>query len=838
MPASVVHCHGQETATIRVSQVAVKRILGACSIPALVFPVLPNHRFMRQPLRMTSTTDSESLPAPAENSRWADARRLALIAFGYAITLKLALFLPNVEGILAAVWPPGGVALAALLLSPRRQRRAILATIFVTGNVVNLLSGRPALASVGFMVANVLESWGGAWLFARWCGERRVTFARLAEVAALAACALLVNSVSSLVGATAALLAINAPFHEFYVTWWISDGMGILLVTPLVVVCAQPWRWITGRHWLRWLEAMVLGTVWSGFAWIGFLGGTSGLTVVPRPYWMCVPLVWVGLRFGSRVTTLLLALLAVIAVWITVTGRGVFPLGGGNPVERLQMVQLFLGVVVLTGLTLAAVVAERKATEAALKLSEGKYRLLIETQSDLVIQFDPANRIQFVSPTYCATFGKSEAQLVGTSFIPLVHEDDKTKVQESLKRLLAPPHETQHEERDLTTAGWRWFAWTAKAVLSPDGQVTSIIGVGRDITLRKQTEEERQTAEEKYSRLVEGAPDIIYTFSSQRGGLYYSSHAEAALGYSVKHLLEHPFLWQSLIDPAALDGIGLAIQKFATGEPFDLEYRVKDSAGRWHWVRDRSIGRQQVGDDIIIEGIATDITDHKESEATLRILLLRLDCAEDAERRRIARELHDATGQKLAALGMTIGLLQDATSAPAGKTEEMFVNCLTLVEQCAQEIRTHSYLLHPPLLDELGLVAAIRDYAAGYSKRSGVQVTLDAPPNLERLPAEVELAVFRCVQESLGNIHRHAGASTAHIHLACDVEQVIIEVSDQGRGMSPETIRAIEARSGLTGVGIAGMQERVRHLGGRLEIESIGQGTTVRAIIPRQYTAP
>jgi PAS domain-containing protein len=93
----------------------------------------------------------------------------------------------------------------------------------------------------------------------------------------------------------------------------------------------------------------------------------------------------------------------------------VFPLGGGNPVERLQMVQLFLGVVVLTGLTLAAVVAERKATEAALKLSEGKYRLLIETQSDLVIQFDPANRIQFVSPTYCATFGKSEAQLVGTS---------------------------------------------------------------------------------------------------------------------------------------------------------------------------------------------------------------------------------------------------------------------------------------------------------------------------------------------------------------------------------------------------------------------------------------
>ncbi len=590
----------------------------ACSIPVLVFPVRPTHRFISLTLSMMSTTDAESRPAPAENSRWVDARRLMLIAFGYAITLKLALFLPDAAGILAAVWPPGGVALAALLLSPRRQRRAILATIFVTGNVVNLLSGRPALASVGFMVANMFESWGGAWLFARWCGERRVTFARANEVTALAACVLLVNSVSSLVGATAALLAVNAPFREFYVTWWISDGMSLLLVTPLIVVCAQPWRRITARHWLRWLEVMALGAVWCVFAWLGFLGATTELPVVPRPYWMCVPLVWVGLRFGSRVTMLLLALLVAIAVWITVTGRGEFPLGGANPVEHLQMVQLFLGVVVLTGLTLAAVVTERKATEATLRVSEEKYRLLVENQSDLVIQFDSASRIQFVSPTYCATFGKSEAELVGSNFLPLVHEDDKSRVQESLKRILAPPHEAQHEERALTAAGWRWFAWSAKAVLSQEGQVASVIGIGRDITLRKEAEEERRKAEGKYGRLVEGAPDIIYTFSSQRGGLYYSSHVEAVLGYSVKHLLDHPLLWQNSIEPADLEGIRLAVQKFATGEPFDIEYRIKDSAGRWHWLRDRSIGRQQVGEDIIIEGIATDITASKQAQEALQ----------------------------------------------------------------------------------------------------------------------------------------------------------------------------------------------------------------------------
>jgi signal transduction histidine kinase len=228
-----------------------------------------------------------------------------------------------------------------------------------------------------------------------------------------------------------------------------------------------------------------------------------------------------------------------------------------------------------------------------------------------------------------------------------------------------------------------------------------------------------------------------------------------------------------------------------------------------------------------------DLTERKQAEEALRELSLQLSRAEDAERRRIARELHDSTGQKLAALSMTVGLLQDATTTPGGKTEKMFADCLAMIEQCAQEIRTLSYLLHPPLLDELGLIVAIGDYVAGFSKRSGVQVAFDAPPDLERLPPEAELALFRVMQESLGNIHRHAGASAVRIHLACDAEQVTLAVSDEGRGMSAETIRALETVGGAAGVGIAGMRERLRLLGGRLEIKSGKCGTTVLAIIPR-----
>lgn len=200
---------------------------------------------------------------------------------GYAFTLKLALFLPDAEGILAAVWPPGGLALAALLLNRPQLRLAILITIFATGNAVNLLSGRPALASVVFMVANVLESWACVSLITRWCGQR-VAFARTGEVKALVVCATVVNGVTALVGAATALLAASHPFHDFYVDWWISDGLGILLVTLLVVVCAQPWNLSASRHWARLLEGLALGVVWIGFTWLGFLGTASSLPFVPR----------------------------------------------------------------------------------------------------------------------------------------------------------------------------------------------------------------------------------------------------------------------------------------------------------------------------------------------------------------------------------------------------------------------------------------------------------------------------------------------------------------------------------------------------------------------------
>jgi PAS domain S-box-containing protein len=203
--------------------------------------------------------------------------------------------------------------------------------------------------------------------------------------------------------------------------------------------------------------------------------------------------------------------------------------------------------------------------------------------------------------------------------------------------------------------------------------------------------------------------------------------------------------------------------------------------------------------------------------------------AQDAERRRIARELHDSAGQTLTALDLQLARIgEDAKKNPV--LAEDVRNAEELVQHLARELRTTSYLLHPPLLDETGISSALSWYVQGLAERSGLEIDLRIPDNFGRLPSEMELVIFRLVQECLTNIHRHSGSKTALIRVERQENAVRVEVEDQGRGMSLERLAAIQSQG--TGVGIRGMRERVRHLHGELVIESNGHGTKVYATLP------
>ena len=220
-----------------------------------------------------------------------------------------------------------------------------------------------------------------------------------------------------------------------------------------------------------------------------------------------------------------------------------------------------------------------------------------------------------------------------------------------------------------------------------------------------------------------------------------------------------------------------------------------------------------------------------ERTAELQKLTQRLLKVQDEERRRIARDLHDSTGQTLAALKMSIMLLQQSCKEDSPKLA-LVSEVEALADQALEEIRTMSYLLHPPLLDEVGFACAAEWYIEGFSKRSGINVKAEIANSRERLPRSMEVALFRVLQESLTNVHRHSGASEASIHFKQQGEAVILEVRDFGKGIPEERLRLLRAVNADTGVGLAGMRERLHELNGELEIESDSRGTSMRATVP------
>ncbi len=231
--------------------------------------------------------------------------------------------------------------------------------------------------------------------------------------------------------------------------------------------------------------------------------------------------------------------------------------------------------------------------------------------------------------------------------------------------------------------------------------------------------------------------------------------------------------------------------------------------------------------------LKAEIAERERVESALRQLSGRLLSLQDEERRRIARDLHDSTAQTLSALALNLASIQSQKDMQGDpRTLELLARSLALAERASEEIRNLSHLLHPPLLDQVGLIAAIEWHSMRVREASGIEINLDLPVDLKRLPEDIEIALFRILQESLENVRRHSGSPAARVSLIRHEEEIVLEVKDQGHGASPGVLTNAGQNVARVGVGVAGMRERLRQLGGRLEIESGHLGTTVRAIIP------
>ena len=355
----------------------------------------------------------------------------------------------------------------------------------------------------------------------------------------------------------------------------------------------------------------------------------------------------------------------------------------------------------------------------------------------------------------------------------------------------------------------------------------------RAATQQMQKEIERRTAEieqkteqtKEQARLLDLANDAIFVRTARDRISYWNQGAERLYGWTKEEALgrlTHELMRTRFDTPISV----MRTVDYWQGELVQMK---RDGAeitvsSRWTTLRDR---------DGKFDGwleISTDITARRRAENAARRLSGRILNLQDDERRRIARELHDSLGQYLVSIKINLDLLLDTVKE--AREGELVSESLKVVEECLSETRTISHLLHPPLLDEAGFASAARWYSAGFAERSGLQVSLDIPPDLERMDRDLETTLFRILQEALTNVHRHSGGTMVRIVLQVDAEQVQLDITDNGKGIPEDRLRRLSEDDSVTGVGLAGMRERVRELGGALALSSASPGTTVTANIP------
>jgi len=674
---------------------------------------------------------------------------------------KVGLSVPFTSGNVSPIWPPAGIALAAVLLWGYRMWPSIALASFL----VNFLTPIPRWPTLAIALGSTSSALVGAYLLRRFT-EFKPSLVRLRDVLGLVTLPAFVGTtLAASAGVTSLFLAGVQPWSNFgsaWLVWWLGDAIGVLIIAPLLLAGGQLGKSVTGFRWIE-LLTLSIGLVVTCLA---IFGGRMGLAIrddvlafVIFPF-----VIWAAIRFGIAGSTVASFLTAAIAVWGTAQGHG--PFIERNALHNAALLQFFIAVTSITGLILAAVVTERRHIREAFRDKERALTALKQAQYSLQEAHD-----------YLETrIGERTAELAESNLALQAEINERIQTQEALERQTLKLKE-QSDLLDLAT--------DAILIRSLDGTI-SYWNKGA----------ERLYGWTKQEAVTQGLGKLLQT--------KFPVPFE-----EIKLTLFHEGSWE-----------GELVHKTRNGRRITV-------ASRW------TLWRDQNGTPVGWLQINTDITDRKRAEEDLRELSGRLLSLQDEERRRIARELHDGTGQNLVALQMNLALIQQRAKELDSNASQMLSQCIRLTEQVLEEMRTVSYLLHPPLLDEVGLDFALQWYVDGFKARSKINVDLNLSPQVGRLSRDFEMAVFRIVQECLTNIHRHSGSSIAKIQISRDANQVTLTVADQGRGMPSEILTAGTGKMPvMLGVGIRGMRERVTQLGGNMRIHSSDSGTVVEVVLP------
>lgn len=391
----------------------------------------------------------------------------------------------------------------------------------------------------------------------------------------------------------------------------------------------------------------------------------------------------------------------------------------------------------------------------------------------------------------------------------------------------------ENEMRFVTSKGdVRVFHSRAVAIKDDSARVTCIRGMSQDVTEQRQEEERVRKNEALLAQAEQIANLGSWEYDAKTGRTALSKSLLRLYGIQSGDDFTAKWYWERVHPGDRRRARMLERRGWRSRKPYVymVRFRGPNARTRVHLVR----GVPLIGPSKKVLGaigVVQDVTDERRVIQDLRRLSREIMRTRDEERRQTARALHESAGQSLAALKMTLSRLQDAVARNEEKAKDLFRAAVELTDTAVREVRTISYLMHPPLLDEAGLGAALRWYVTGFTDRSGIEVALDMDEHLRRQSEEIETTIFRMVQEALTNIHRYSGSRRAWIRIALANGRIRAEIRDEGRGIAVDT--RTRTKTAPPGVGIAGMRERIEQLGGTFEIESSpGCGTTLRAALP------
>ncbi|MBF0619407.1 MAG: PAS domain S-box protein [Candidatus Omnitrophica bacterium] len=773
-----------------------------------------------------------------------DGLRVAAIMLGYFFAHHLAFLFPDSHHVLMAVWPAGGVGLASLLLSPRRLWPAIILALFAAGNVANILEHRLLINSLGFMTANVMESLGCAWLIIRLCGPV-VRFDRVQEIWALLLAATVVNAFSACLGASVASLTSGSSFGTFWMSWWISDGLGILIVAPFIVTWSDVHRLSKGIRWMRLAESCIFMLLWGMGSWICFNQNGAHPSNFVFPYMLIVLLVWPAIRFGQRGVLSAIIVQGGILIISSQILTGPLLWGGSGLEERLLLMQMYLGFTAVSGMIFAASYSERRTAEEKLAESELRYRELVEGTDDLVTRVDSSGNLTYVNQAAEKIFGIKADACVGRAAFEFVHPEDRERTRKAFEDWVSRKVRRATHQNRLVGKSGRVFEmfWTVNLNFDTSGNVLSVGSIARDITEHKQAEDALRASEEKFRTLFNNSE--VGMFRSRLDGSEFldaNSKYLAMLGWTREEVIGKPsvIVWG---DPGEREKMVRALRAQGSVENFEFKACKKTGEERIFLTSLRLYA--ETG---ILEGSITDITERKKAEAALNKAKEDAEAANKAKTEFLLNISHDIRTP----LNSILGLSSLLTSA---EVDEKSRKCIQIIK--AQGLGLLSLvedILHISKLESGQMTLRVQgfDFAATMkhaveSARVGlgekrVILTCAMPETIPRLNGD-ELRVAQILNNILSNAVKYTEQGEIRVTVTgalCGADRYGVEVSvkDTGFGIVAEDLPRIfdpftrfhEFHGGKThegvGLGLNITKTLVHLMGGDIRVVSeFGKGS-------------